>query len=57
MNKKVGKKIIGIGVGTLTFFLSLGCAYFVTPNKVKKGNINNSQYKNKSKSRKNKKTS
>ena len=39
MNKKVGKKIIGIGVGTLTFFLSLGCAYFLTPNKVKKGNF------------------
>lgn len=39
MNKKVGKKIIGIGVGTLTFFLSLGCAYFLTPNRVKKGNF------------------
>ena len=39
MNKKVEKKIIGIGVGTLTFFLSLGCAYFLTPNRVKKGNF------------------
>ena len=39
MNKRVGKKIIGIGVGMLTFFLSLGCAYFLTPNRVKKGNF------------------
>ena len=39
MNKKIGKKIIGIGVGALTFFVSLGCAYFLTPNRVKQGNF------------------
>ena len=39
MNKKVGKRVIGIGVGALTFFLSLGCAYVLTPNRVKKGNF------------------
>ena len=39
MNKKVAKRVIGLGVGAITFFLSLGCAYVLTPNRVKKGNF------------------
>ena len=37
MNKKILKRILGIGAGTLTFFLAVGCAYYLTPNRVVKG--------------------
>ena len=34
---KIAKRIIGIGAGALTFFLAVGCAYYLTPNRVIKG--------------------
>lgn len=36
MNKVV-KNILKVGLGSMTFFLAVGCAYFLTPNRVKKG--------------------
>ena len=36
MNKAISR-ILKVGIGSLTFFLTVGCAYFLTPNKVKKG--------------------
>ena len=36
---KAKKTIVKIGVGALTFFVAMGCAYFLTPNKVKKSSF------------------
>ena len=39
MKSKIAKRIFGIGAGALTFFLAVGCAYYLTPNRVVKGSF------------------
>ena len=39
MKSKIAKRIFGIGAGVLTFFVAVGCAYYLTPNRVVKGSF------------------